>query len=644
MDKLSNQYSWRLYAFLIFLSLLLLGLVGRLVDLTIFKRHFLIEQSDARILRKVTIPAHRGMIVDRFGTPLAISTPVDSIWANPKLYQANPQQLTQLANLLELNPDDLNLKLSQRAHSFVYLKRHVSPPIAEQIQALKIPGIYLQPEFQRYYPQGEITAQVLGFTNIDDQGQEGLELAYNQWLSGTPGQKEVIKDRLGNIIENVAVLKLPEQGHILELSLDHRLQYLANRYLRKAMTEFKASSGSVVILDAHSGEVLAMVNQPAYNPNNRPTAHDDRFRNRAVTDMFEPGSTIKPFTIALALMSGKYVPEQTIDTNPGWMHIGGYTIRDDGYNYGVINLTQILEKSSNIGAAKIMLSLPPQNFWQLLRNVGFGQNLGTGFPGEATGRLQAQQTWRPSVVATLAYGYGIAATALQLAHAYSVLANDGISKPVLFLKASPLDKPKGVRVLPADISHTVLDMLEDVVMYGTGRRAQIFGYRVGGKTGTAYIAGPHGYDKTRYTSSFVGIAPISNPRLVIAVIIRDPHGQSFGALVAAPVFARVMDAALRLLDIPPDNISGIIPPDPNKVQTVKATPSNLAESSASNLSRPKNNLLSEGVSQASFAVSKDAVNHRQNINANAKTLLPTPNHTATATASPVYSANVGNNP
>ena len=552
----SSPYSWRLTVFILFLLLLLMGLVGRLVDLTIFNREFLIKQSDARILRKVSIPAYRGMIVDRLGVPLAISTPVESIWANPKIVQLSTSQLDQLSQLLEMDPQKIQQEiLLHKSHSFIYLKRHIPPPVADKILAMKITGIYAESEFQRYYPLAEIASQVIGFTNVDDQGQEGLELAYNQWLSGVPGNKEVIKDRLGNIVENVATLKLPQQGQILQLSLDHRLQYLAYHYLQKAMIEFQASAGSVVILDAHSGEILAMVNQPSFNPNNR-SAEDSSYRNRAVTDMFEPGSTIKPFTIALALMSGKYKPEDTIDTNPGWMQIGGYSIRDDGFNYGVINLTQILEKSSNIGAAKIMLSLPPQAFWQLLRQAGFGQNLGTGFPGEAAGRLQEHQTWRPSVVATLAYGYGIATTAIQLAHAYSILANGGVSKPVLFLKTSANKQAHGIRILPADINQTVLSMLEDVVLVGTGKKAQVPGYRVAGKTGTAYIAGPAGYDRTRYTSSFVGIAPVSNPRLVIAVIIQDPHGQSFGALVAAPVFSRVMEAALRLLNIPPDNLAG----------------------------------------------------------------------------------------
>lgn len=557
------QSSWRLYALWFFLCVALAGLIGRLIYLNILDRSFLLRQSKARILRKVPIPANRGMITDRLGAPLAISTPVDSVWVNPQLFHPNSQQLIALSKILHLSLH----YIKHRAHKmkdreFVYLKRSNPPFITEQVRALKIPGVFFQREYRRYYPEGEITAHVVGITNVDDKGQEGLELAFNKWLGGTLGEKRVLKDRLGHIIANVALLKKPEQGHNLTLSIDHRVQYLAYRSLKKAVTKYHAESGSAVVLDVRTGEIIAMVNQPSYNPNNRPKNQRGRYRNRAVTDTFEPGSVIKPFTIALALESEKYTPNTKIDTTPGWMRVGGYTIRDD-LNYGVITLTQLLQKSSNIAAAKILLSLQPMHYWNLLRDIGFGERSRSGFPGEVSGTLVAHDTWSPSVVATLAYGYGIAVTALQLAQGYAVLANDGVKKPVTFLKTSKI--PKGVRVLPAKVATTVIRMLETVVKKGgTGTRARVPGYHIAGKTGTAYIAGPNGYSKHRYMASFVGVAPAHEPRLIVAVVVRDPKGAHFGGIVAAPVFAKIMGGSLRLLDIAPDalktshNKSGII--------------------------------------------------------------------------------------
>ncbi len=550
---------WRVFFILLLFALAAVGLVSRLIYLNIIDRPFLLSQSKSRIMRTLTIPAYRGMIVDRLNSPLAISTPVTTICANPKLYNATLKQSALLAKALRVNNAVLHQKISraQKLHKeFLYLKRRLSPAVAKKIIKLNIPGVFSLQEYKRYYPEGAVAAHVVGLANIDDQGQEGLELAYNRWLSGQAGKKEVIKDRLGRTIANVGLLKKPEQGKELVLSLDHRIQYLAYRTLKAQVKKYHAKSGSVVVLDAKTGEILANVNQPSYNPNDPYKKHDGRFRNRALTDIFEPGSTMKPFTIALALDSKKYTPDSTVDTNPGRMLVGGYTIKDDGLNYGVINLTQVLQKSSNIGAAKIMLSLSPMRYWELLRQFGFGQRSATGFPGEVSGTLVARQNWYPSVVATLAYGYGIAVTALQLAHGYQILANHGIKMPLTFLKRHTAIS--GTRVIAAKVANEVVKMLETVVQKGgTGWRAHINGYRVAGKTGTAYIASKAGYDKHRFIASFVGVAPVSNPRLVVAVIIRDPQQQHFGGIVSAPVFAKVMSGALRILNIPPDNIKSL---------------------------------------------------------------------------------------
>lgn len=544
---------WRLYTLWLLLCVVLAVLLWRLIDLNILDRSFLLRQSKARILRKINIPAYRGMITDRLGLPLAISTPVDSVWVNSEQFQATSRQLQQLSKILKIPVSFIQQRTRKvDDRQFIYLKRGNPPYIAREIKMLKIPGVNFQREYRRYYPEGEIAAHVVGLTNIDDQGQEGLELAFNRWLGGAPGKKEILKDRLGHIIANIVLLKKPRQGHDLVLSIDHRIQYLAYRSLKEAVTQYHAQSGSVIVLRVKTGEILAMVNQPSYNPNNRPKDHDGCYRNRAVTDMFEPGSVMKPFTIALALESGKYTPNTKISTNPGWMRVGGYTIRDD-LDFGVVTLTQLLQKSSNIAAAKILLSLPPKHYYDLLHELGFGERTYSGFPGEATGTLIPHVTWVPSVIATLAYGYGVAVTALQLAHGYAILANGGIKIPVTFLKRDTV--PTGMRVLPQNIADTIVKMLETVLQKGgTGTRAHVPGYHVSGKTGTAYIAGRNGYYKSRYMSSFIGMAPASDPKLVVAVVVRDPQGYHFGGIVAAPVFSKVMSGALRLLDIPPDDL------------------------------------------------------------------------------------------
>lgn len=552
---MNSRYQWRAYLIYLLLIIVTFSLIWRLVDLNFINRFFLLKQSDSRILRTEILPAHRGVILDRDGTVLAMSTPVYSVWINPKYFQTTASQLTALAHTLALSPAWIRARVNSASEKeFVYLKRQNPPDVMQAVKILAIPGVHFQMEYQRFYPEGEVTAHVLGITNIDDQGQEGLELAYNSWLSGVPGKEEVLKDRLGNVIANVALLNKPQEGRDLTLSIDHRIQYAAYRALKEQVEKFHAQAGSVVVVDVKTGEILAMVNQPSYNPNNRLQSNHNDFRNRALTDSFEPGSTMKPFTIAMALESGQYTPKSLVDTHPGYMNIGGFEIRDDFKDNGIIDLQKILEVSSNIGAAKILLSLPPQEFWDLLRRMGFGRQTSSGFPGESSGRLLEHPVWYKSDIATLAYGYGIAVTTLQLAHAYSVLANEGVRLPVSFLKSD--EPPAGKQVIPKKIAHEVLNMLQTVItgQEGTGHQATVPGYTVAGKTGTSYIAGPNGYDKKKYNGDFVGIAPVSNPRLVIAVMIRDPKGKHFGGDVAAPVFAKVMSASMRILAVAPDDL------------------------------------------------------------------------------------------
>lgn len=533
----------------------MLGLFWRLLDLSFFEREFLLKQSNARTLRTLSIPAYRGIVMDALGTPLAVSTAVQSVWINPKYFTPTESQLASLAELLEVSLPFIENKLRRSSkREFVYLKRAIPPPVSKKIDALNIPGLFFQEEFRRYYPEEEVTAHVVGFTNIDDQGQEGIELAFNDWLGGSAGAEQVVKDRLGNVIAQLGLIREPVQGKNIQLSIDHRIQYLAYEALKETVDQYQAKSGSAVVLDVETGEVLAMVNQPSYNPNNRSHTKMSWYRNRAVTDMFEPGSVIKPFTIALALKSGKYTPDTKIDTQSGWMKIGGYRIRDD-LNYGIVTLTELLQKSSNIAAAKILLSLEPADYWDLLKSFGFGERTASGFPGEASGQLTPQTAWVPSVVATLSYGYGLSVTTLQLAHAYSIIASGGVSHPVSLLKRDEGAAAAGERILPENIANTLTEMLEAVVKSGTGRRAQILGYRVAGKTGTAYVSTAKGYDHHRYMSSFAGMAPVSHPKLVVVVAINEPQGKHFGALVAAPAFAKIMAGALRLLNIAPDGIN-----------------------------------------------------------------------------------------
>jgi cell division protein FtsI (penicillin-binding protein 3) len=551
MDKKVSGF-WRFY-FVIFT--LLIGtscLLWRLIDLNILQRNFLLQQSNARILRLVSIPAYRGMITDRFLQPLAISAQVDSLWINPQLFEPTSWQLRQLSAELKTTPEKILAKSAKvPGREFIYLKRGISPAETQSIKSLDISGLSYLHEYHRFYPQSDVAAHLIGFTNVDDLGQEGLELAYDSWLKGVPGKKKVVKDRLGNIIADLGIIREPRQGHNLVLSIDNRIQYLAFQELKEGIERFSAKSGSIVVLDVKTGEVLAMVNQPTFNPNHLEKAQVGRYRNRAITDLFEPGSTIKAFTIATALESGKYTPNTIINTSPGFININGDIIKDE-HNCGAINLVTILQKSSDVGVAKIALSLPPQRLFELLRRFGFGERTNSSFPGEASGSLVYRAKWRPIEIATLSFGYGISVTAVQLAQAYAAIASEGTLRPVSLLKVEK--PPVGKQVMSAKIAQQMLGLLEAVVEGGTGTLAKVPGYRIAGKTGTAYIANNVGYDRKHYVSSFVGIAPVSNPQLVVAVVIRDPRGQAhLGAEVGAPIFSKVMAGSLRLLNVSPDD-------------------------------------------------------------------------------------------
>ena len=546
---------WRFYFVLSFILLIIAGLFARVVDLTVVNRGFLLHQGDERALRMQHMPAFRGMITDRFGYPLAVSTSVYSIWLNPREFLATPENITALAQSLHLLTQEIKVQLqAHKIHGreFVYLKRGLQPELAGQVKKLALPGVYSQEEYKRYYPEGEVASHLLGFTNIDDQGQEGLELLYNDWLTGTGGVKRVVKDRRGRSIADVQLIQQQTPGKDLVLSMDRRIQYLAYRELLAGIKENVATSGSVVVLDVKTGEVLAMVNQPSYNPNHRQELQRDVYRNRAVTDSFEPGSTIKAFSIASALDSGLYKPTTLIDTHPGWLRVDHKIVRDE-HNNGVIDLARVLQVSSNVGTTKVVLSLPPTQLWNLLHKVGFGETTGSGFPGEQSGSLVRRSKWAPFTLATLAFGYGIAATPLQLAQAYAIFATAGVKIPVSLLKVD--QPPVGESVLNAKVAEQMLGLLESVTQAtgATGQLARVPGYRVAGKTGTALLAGKHGYQQHHYTSSFVGIAPVSHPRLVVAVIVHDPQGKHYYAsYVSAPIFQKIMEGALRILNIPPD--------------------------------------------------------------------------------------------
>ena len=544
--------TWRARLVLAVLAACLVVLAGRAVWLQGLNDDFLQQKGESRYSRSIALPPTRGMITDRHGEPLAISTPVESVWASPDDVRLEPGQLARLTRLIGAESAEIERRLADSRRDFVYLKRHLPPEQAARVVALGVPGIFLQREYRRYYPSGEVLAHVIGMTNLDDAGQEALELAFNEQLAGRPGSRRVIRDRKGHIVEDAESIRPPQHGSALALAIDSKLQYLAHRELKAAVAQHRARGGGVVVLDARTGEVLAMANMPTYNPNNRERIEPARTRNRAVTDLFEPGSTLKPFTAAAALEAHAFRAETVIQTAPGTLTIGKATIHD-AHPHGALTVAQVIQKSSNVGAAKMALALPAEQLWQIFDKVGFGVPPRSGFPGEAGGRLRAHHTWRPIEQATMSYGHGISVSLLQLARAYMIFATDGEMRPVTLLRREAPAEP--VRVISRDTARAVRQMLELAVQPGgTAPRAQLPGYRVAGKTGTSHKLEPTGgYAANRYVSSFVGFAPASDPRLVIAVMIDEPSaGQHYGGAVAAPVFSAVMGGALRLLAVPND--------------------------------------------------------------------------------------------
>jgi cell division protein FtsI (penicillin-binding protein 3) len=551
------QPAWRTYLVAAALALAGLALVARALYLQVIDQNFLEKQGDARFTRVAKLSANRGMILDRNGDALAVSTPVDTVWANPRELAQFPQEFAKLAKALDRDPQWLTRRVtSSLEREFVYLVRHMRPADAARVKAMGVPGVYLLREYRRYYPAGEVTGHLLGFTSVDDVGQEGLELAFDQWLGGEPGEKRVIQDRLGRTIEDVERIRAPRPGQDLRSSIDLRVQYLAYRELKAAVQANRARSGSVVVLDIATGEVLAMVNQPAFNPNDREQYVATRYRNRAATDIFEPGSSIKPFVVAAAMESGRFQSDTLIDTAPGSMRVGIKTIQDK-HNLGTIDVTTVLTKSSNVGVVKIALSMRPETMWNGLDRFGFGHVTGSGYPGESAGLVPGYQHWRPIAQATMSYGYGLSVTPLQLAQAYAVLGSGGIRRPISMRKVDA--PPPGERVLDDATARELVRMMVNVVSEaGTARRAAVVGYRVSGKTGTAWKAEGGRYSTHKYVAVFGGVVPATNPRLAAVVVIDEPtRGLYYGGDVSAPVFSAVMSGALRLLAVAPDDLEKV---------------------------------------------------------------------------------------
>ena len=542
---------WRSRTVALLLMAAFLSLVARGFYLQVINNDFLQEKGDSRYRRDIEVSASRGKITDRNGDMLAVSTPMKSIWAIPG--DARTMLLVQkqqLAGLLDMTVRELDGKIASDK-TFVFVKRQVPPETADRIAALKFPGMHQEKEYRRYYPTGDMTAHIVGFTGVDDKGLEGVELAFQQSLLGHAGNRTVIRDRRGNIIEDVGSIKPPQDGKEIRLALDSKVQYLAYSQLKQAVEENKAKAGGVVVLDAKTGEILALANLPTYNPNNRHNLSGAQLRNRAVTDTFEPGSTLKPFTAAMALDKGKFRYDTVVNCAPGRMTIGNATI-SDAHPHGALTVAQVIQKSSNVGASKIALSFPPKEMWEMLDAVGFGQMPQLGFPGEVTGRLRPWKNWRPIEQATMSYGHGISVSLIQLARAYSVFARDGDLVPLSLMKTGE-PVVHGAPVFSAQTARELRAMLEMAAgPEGTAPKARVPGYRVGGKTGTAHKLEAGNY-ANKYVSSFVGIAPISDPRLIVAVMIDEPSaGKHYGGDVAAPVFAQVMGASLRTLGIAPD--------------------------------------------------------------------------------------------
>lgn len=558
MNRLKGmEHPWRFIIILVLLGSLVGAIASRIVYLHIFRHEFLAMQGDARAVRHIPIPAHRGVITDRNGELLAVSTSVLTLWANPKELIIDKLRWNELAVALDLKPADLIKRIENNAaRDFMYLVRGLTPERGRRVLDLKFAGVYGKEEFRRFYPAGEVTAHLVGFTDIDEHGREGIELAFDDWLTGVPGKRQVIKDRRGGLIRDVQVKKSAKPGKQLALSIDLRLQYLAHRELRNALLEFEAKAGSLVMIDVRSGEILAMVNHPTYNPNNRRNLNLQAMRNRAMVDVFEPGSTVKPFSIAAALGTGRWTPESTVDTGNGHFRIGRYTISDVSRG-GLLDLTGVLKKSSNVAISKIALDIGAQPVYTMMQNVGFGADTGLSFPGERVGQLPMHRKWGQAETATLAYGYGLSVTAVQLAHAYAVLGNQGRNMPLSLLHQDHVAST-GAQVIDPKITSDVMTMLQAVVEEpgGGGALAQVPGYHVGGKSGTAKkLATGGGYTKSSYRSLFAGVGPVDNPRVAAVVVIDEPSkGGYYGGLVAAPVFGRVMAGALRMLNVRPDNL------------------------------------------------------------------------------------------
>ncbi|MEE1868131.1 MULTISPECIES: peptidoglycan D,D-transpeptidase FtsI family protein [Pseudomonas] len=556
-------YPWRFRVVIALLAVMVGAIAWRIIDLQVVDRDFLKGQGDARSLRHIPIPAHRGLITDRNGEPLAVSTPVTTLWANPKEMQASKERWPALAAALKQSPQQLAQRLEQQANKeFIYLVRGLTPEQGQLVLDLKVPGVYGIEEFRRFYPAGDVAAHMVGFTDLDDHGREGVELAYDEWLAGVPGKRQVIKDRRGRLIKDIQVTKNAKAGKTLALSIDLRLQYLATRELRNAIAEQEAKAGSLVILDVKTGEVLAMVNQPTYNPNNRRSMFPAAMRNRAIIDVFEPGSTVKPLSMSAALQSGRWKPTDKVEVYPGTLQLGRYTIRDVSRSEGpILDLTGILINSSNVGMSKIAFDIGGESIYRVMSQLGLGQYTGLGFPGERVGNLPNHREWRKAETATLSYGYGLSVTALQLVHAYAALANDGKMVPLSILK---VDKtPESTQVVPVEVAKTIQGMVQQVIEAPRGVfRAQVPFYHVGGKSGTARKAtiGSKGYTENSYRSLFAGFGPMSDPRYAVVVVIDEPSkGGYFGGLVSAPVFSKVMSGTLRLMNIPPDNLPAAIP-------------------------------------------------------------------------------------
>lgn len=553
--------TWRLGAVVFGLVACVSAVAWKVSQLQFFNKDFLQDQGDNRAIRTIPIAANRGVIVDRNGEPLAVSTPVVTISVNPSKIIDNPNDIRRLANALDINAEALISAIeSKRDKPFHFVKRRLSPAEAAPVAAMRIPYVRLEDEYQRFYPQGEVAAHLVGFSNIDNVGQEGIELTYEEHLQGVEGRRQIIQDRRKNIIEEIRTIETASNGSNIELSIDFRLQNLAYKELKAEFIKRRAKSATLVMLDVETGEVLAMANQPSYNPNNKNNISDfGVLRNRAVTDVFEPGSTVKAFTIAAALESGVYEADTIIETSPGWMMVRGHTIQDI-HNYGTLTVGKVITKSSNVGASKIALEIGPEPIRDVLERVGLGQVTGTGFPGERGGLLPSPRRWSAIETATLSYGYGLSVTALQLAQAYSVIADSGIRKPVSLVKLSAEDVAalSRERVLSTSISAQIKDMLETVVdprRGGSAREGNVPFYKVAGKTGTAHVVGEFGYEANLHNSLFVGMIPASDPKIVVVVVINEPKGsEHYGGQVAAPVFARVASGAMRLLNIPPDDV------------------------------------------------------------------------------------------